>query len=204
MKLHAVLTGDIIDSTDLTAEALDLAMETLQAASQEISRWVLGMTCDFARRGGDGWQMALDRPRLAFRATLFCQAVLRRLGPEYATRIAVADGEGQLPPEGGPNAAHGPAFTQSGRALGKMNRFARLTHAAGGAEAAVYHLADAISEGWTQAQARALCEMLPPAGATQADAARALSITRTAVQQALAAAQYRSLNLALQAIETPA
>lgn len=202
MKFHAVLTGDIVSSTALPPAQLDQVMDCLEGATRDIGRWAPGLVAGFARRGGDGWQMALDRPRLAFRATLYAQAMLRRMGADLSTRIAVADGEGTLPPEG-PNAAHGPAFTASGRALTTMDRQARLTHAGGGAEAAAYHLADAISRGWTQAQARALCEMLPPLGRTQAEASETLNIGRSAVQQALAAADYKHLSLALQAIENP-
>lgn len=204
MKRFAVLTGDIVASTDLGPDQLTETMEALRAAAREIAGWADGMETGFAQRGGDGWQMALDRPVLAFRATLYLQAVLRRLAEGRTTRIAVAEGAGSLPDDRDPNKAHGPAFTASGRGLDQMGTHVLLLHAEGGATGAAYRLADALAAGWTQAQARALCQMLPPGTVTQAEAAAELGITRAAVQQALAAADYRALHDALQMMETGA
>lgn len=200
MTQFAVLTGDIVQSSNSTPAELAQMMAALERASAEISGWASTLATGFARRGGDGWQLALDRPRLAFRAALYCQAVIRRMGDGCATRIAVADGEGTLP-QNDPNQGYGAAFTRSGRALDAMDRYTHLVHAAGGAEAAAYRLAGSLTESWTAAQARAVAEMLPPNTATQAQAATKLGITRTAVQQALAAADYRALMVAVRHME---
>lgn len=201
----AVLTGDIVGSSELTARELEAAMAALGDAAGQIGTWEDGIVTAFARRGGDGWQLALDRPHLSLRAVLFLKAALRRADPGGTTRIAVAEGDGTLPPppRRDPNAAHGPAFTASGRALGAMPRHARLTHAAGGAMAAAFRLADHISDGWTQAQARALFEVLPPGSGKRAEAAARIGITREAVNQALWSAGYRALSDAMNHLEAP-
>ncbi len=109
-------------------------------------------------------------------------------------------------PEGTPkdiNAAHGPAFTASGRLLSDMPRRARLSHAEGGATHAAFLLADHIASGWTQAQARAMKAVLPPGTGPRSDIAHRLGITRQAVDQALRAAGYSALSAAMKALETP-
>ena len=196
----SILSGDIVDSSDLSAGDLDRTMSALEAAAADIASWT--DTAGFARRGGDGWQLALAPAPLALRAALYCQAVVRRLDDGRETRIAVAEGEGTLPPDGNPNAGSGPAFVESGRLLGTMDRHARFAHASGGATSAAFRLAGRIAEGWTQAQARALCEMLALGTGPRAEAAKRLGITREAVNQALWSASFRALEDALHHIES--
>ncbi len=198
---YAVLTGDIVASSALTASALNATLNTLRAAATEIGNWPPSPATAFARRGGDGWQVTLDRPALALRAALYLQARLLRADDTASTRIAIATGDGTIPPNGDLNAAHGPAFTASGRALDDIPTHATMIHAAGGALAAATYLADHIAAGWTQAQARALCEMLPPGAGPRAAAAERLGISRQAVDQALRAAGYPALDAALGALE---
>ncbi len=98
----AVLTGDIVDSSALAPDALDAIMRDIQEISLEGAGWQHAegdatYTGFFARRGGDGWQIAINRPLLALRLALYINARLRILNPDYATRIAAATGEGDLP-----------------------------------------------------------------------------------------------------------
>ncbi|MCR8547070.1 MarR family transcriptional regulator [Salipiger sp. P9] len=206
MQRIAVLTGDIVDSSELSASALDATMAALRVAVQDISTWPGPVAAGFARRGGDGWQMACDRPERAMRAALYLQASLRRLDRSRATRIALAVGAGSLSPTDldDPNSAHGPVFTTSGRLLESLSGHRLMAHASGGAEAAALRLADHISQGWTPAQARALCEMLPPGTGPRAEAAERLGITRQAVNQALWSAGFPALDEALSYLETVA
>ncbi len=200
---HAVLTGDIVNSSAIEAAELDVTMQALHHAAIEISGWNGHTVTGFARRGGDGWQIAMERPELAMRAALFLQAILRRLAPERATRIAIAFGDGALPTATwqDPNKGHGDAFTASGRLIDHVPRHALMAHAAGGLIAATLRLADHISQGWTQAQARALVEALPPDAQTRAKAAAKLGISRQAVNQALWSAGYPALTDALEFVE---
>ncbi|WP_058248453.1 hypothetical protein [Tropicibacter naphthalenivorans] len=197
------MTGDIVKSGALDASALDEVMHTLQTASDQIATWDPTFAT-FARRGGDGWQLAMGQPARVLRAALYLQASLRRMNKTYATRIAVAVGRGTFPdidaPD--PNAGHGRAFTMSGRLLEQLGGARLMAHARGGAQHAALTLADHIAQGWTQAQARAVVEMLPPDAGPRLEAAKRLNITRQAVDQALWAAGFPALETAITAWET--
>lgn len=205
MKNLAVLTGDVVGSTELSVDELVTALDALKTLTDKASLWPGVSLSKFARRGGDEWQIVIDRPAYALRFALCCQAELRRLARGRSSRIAVASGLGALP-DGNPdpNAGYGDAFVKSGRLLANMDRHTRLDFAGSGAERAVFLVTDAIIARWTAAQARAVAEMLPPDGPTQAQAAAKLGITRTAVQQALAASDYRALVAAIRHMESPA
>lgn len=203
MSRFAVLTGDIVDSSNLTASELDACMKNLHAAAIEISGWDKDITTGFARRGGDGWQIVMQRPRLAFRAALYLQATLRQRGKDHATRLAIAVQQGRLPIayRRNPNSGHGPAFTESGRLLDSITGQATMAHADGGARAAAIRLADHIAKGWTVAQARAMAHALPPDAPPRADIAVRLGVTRQAVNQALWGAGFPALSDALGYLE---
>src|SRR6056297_2155063 len=189
LMIFAVLTGDIVASTDLGKAALDETLVAIATAADEIGTWPQVSVTGFARRGGDAWQMAL-----------YVQACLRRLDKARASRIAIATGAGEMPGTD-PNAAHGAAFTASGRLLDTLPAALCLDHAAGGAEAAAARLADHIAQGWTVAQARALALQLPPGSGPRAEAAAALGISRQAVNQALWSAGFPAIIAALSALE---
>lgn len=214
----AVLTGDIVESSALSADALDVVMHDIQDVSRDASGWddvgADAIVTGFARRGGDGWQVAINRPALALRLSLVIKARLRLSDPDHSTRIAAATGDGALPDAmrkgvhdpGGPafadlNSAHGAAFTASGRLLEDLAGGTLMAHAAGDALHAAFRLADHISQGWTQSQARSLCLMLPPGAGPRRIAAQAIGISRQAVDQALGSAGYPAIMDALTAIE---
>ncbi len=191
---YSVLTGDLIESSKLDPAALGAAMNAMQDAAAQFGG-------AFARRGGDGWQCAAPGPREAARYALILRAALRSLGKDRATRIAIAVGAGALPADGDVNAAHGPAFTASGRLLEALPAHVGMAHAEGGALGAAMRLADHISAGWTPAQARSVHLVLWPKGRTRKDAAAALGITRQAVDQALWSAGFPAISDALDLIE---
>lgn len=200
-KYFAVLTGDLIDSTDLTATQLNDALQALEDTTRDIAKWDGGIVTGFARRGGDGWQCAIAAPRLSLRAALALRAALRELGKSRATRIAIAENSGTLPADRDPNSGHGPAFITSGRLLDTLPSQVGMAHAAEGALGAAVRLADHISSGWTPAQARAVRLMLWPRDRIRAEAAKQLGITRQAVNQALWGAGFPAINDALTMIE---
>jgi len=203
----AVLSGDIVDSSDFSSREIDRMIADLDKSAAEVSDWHPADTdrteTAFARRGGDGWQIAISRPGLALRAALYVQARLRVLNKDASTRIATATGEGKLPddPDADLNSAHGAAFTESGRLLETLSGRALLAHAAGGALGAAFRLADHVSQGWTQAQARAVCAMLPPGSGPRRAAAGRIGISRQAVDQALWGAGFPAIEDALNMIE---
>ena len=203
----AVLTGDIVESSEIESDALDMVMKQLDKTSWKMSGWLhvpeSRTETAFARRGGDGWQIAINRPQLAFRATLYVLARLKALTPDIQTRIAVATGDGTLPESADLdiNSAHGTAFTASGRLLDSLTGRTYLACADGGALDAVFRLADHISKSWTQSQAQAIALMLPPGAGPRRVAAEQLGISRQAVDQSLWSAGYPAINDALELIE---
>ncbi|MBY5988449.1 MarR family transcriptional regulator [Roseovarius atlanticus] len=202
--IWTVFTGDIVDSSALSADRLDDVMACLDRLSDDISAWGQGTTVAFGRRGGDGWQLAVNAAEYTLRSTLYLQSSLMALDPAVQTRIAVATGEGTLSdgPDANPNSAHGPAFSASGRLLETLSGNTLLAHAAGGPLDATFRLADHIAQGWTQAQARAVAAMLPPGTGPRRVAADRLGISRQAIDQALHAAGYPALHDALTLLET--
>jgi hypothetical protein len=202
MTALCVLTGDLVASSDLAPDAVDAVLGTIDGATATMAQWSASdLQTRFARRGGDSWQIALTRPELGLRAALFILALLRRDHDLTETRIAIATGSGVMPDTGDLNAAHGAAFTASGRLLTEISGHGRLAHAQGGALHATARLADHIASGWTQAQARAIAAALPPDAPPRADIAKSFGITRQAVNQALWSAGYPALDEALRAIE---
>lgn len=199
----AVLTGDIVRSSMLSQEQLSFVMNELNRATLKIATWSNGCEANFARRGGDAWQVTLNKKQYSFRAALFVQACIRRMD-DWATRIAIAEGAGAFPdpqrPD--PNSGFGEAFTESGRLLNSLPKHRLMNHSESGSKAAAVILADHISQGWTQAQARALFEVIPPKSGTRSEAAERLGISRQAVDQAVHAAGWPALEAALTAWET--
>jgi|OM-RGC.v1.015175051 hypothetical protein len=202
MVKYAVLTGDIIGSSTVTASDLDQTMRALKQQCADIATWSdAPRSSYFARRSGDSWQIALRSPRFALRAALTLQAKVMALsfGPE--TRIAIAVGTGNIPDTGDINAAHGDVFTASGRLLDMLDSNVRMGHARGGTAHAATLLADHIAQGWTRTQARVIAAALAPNAPTQSVMAADIGVSRQSVNQTLKAAGYTALTLALTAIE---
>ena len=202
----SILTGDLIRSTSLSGTMLDDAFEGLADAASEIAAWTADTPAGFhstrfTRSRGDGWQIILFSPRLVLRSALYLRASLRRLGHSVDTRIAIATGIADSGLGSDLNSAVGPAFVESGRKLDDMREPATMAHVDGGPMAAVVRLADYISQGWTEAQAKAMYHMLWPSGRTRNSAARAIGVSRQAVDQALASAGYHALKDAMNLIE---
>ena len=201
MSQITVLTGDLVASSRLSGSALDRALAVVKQASADLGPEI-GAT-RFARNRGDGWQIALANPRFQARLALLIRAHLRALGTEFSTRIAIAQGTGSFPDTTDLNAAHGPVFTASGQLLDTLEG-ARIAYAGGGALGAALRLFDHISQGWTQAQARAMLAMLRLDPPTQTAAAAEIGITRQSLAQALQGAGYEAILDALQMIEARA
>ncbi|MCT8160281.1 hypothetical protein [Pseudoruegeria sp. SHC-113] len=198
----AVLTGDLIRSTEHPPDVVDAAMGVLAGAAEAIGGWQ-GASTRFTRARGDGWQLVLMRPTLALRASLALRAALRAADLGLATRIAAGIGAGSLPASGDLGAASGPAFIASGRGLeafGRRQAFGLSGDVHPGAQAA-FLLADALARGWTAAQARVLKDALQPEAPTQDELAQALGQSRQNVQKTLSATHTDSLLAALEAVE---
>lgn len=205
MELAAILTGDLIASTD-HPERIDAAMACVAEAAGMMAGWS-DTAPRFTRFRGDGWQIRVP-PGLALRAALLVAARLRSAsgstGAGLATRIAI--GIGPLASTGTRDLsdAGGAAFTASGRALDRMARgqaWAIAGEAPPWAEALVA-LAEWHSARWSPEQAEAMAVMLAQPELTQLMAASRVGITRQAWQARLSGAGYAAWRPALRAFES--
>jgi hypothetical protein len=204
----AVLTGDIIRSSKLSAQTLDAAIAALEAGASAMARWEGAADTSFTRFRGDGWQCLAPSARFALRATLFMRASLSAALREVDTRISIGIGPARLSAEG-LAAASGPAFELSGRGLDKMARAQSLAIAwarpPGSARAisAIVALCDEISRLWTPRQAEFLLEALSPGDEPQEVLAERRGISQQAVAKHLRAGGGWALQEALRAVEEP-
>lgn len=198
--MYAILTGDLVRSTKLSPNELQLAMAALKKAADEAVPWH-SENLRFSRSRGDGWQVYLARSTYAVRTALFLRSALRGLGKKYSTRISIATGNETLDVKPDLNTASGSVFTASGHGLDEMNAHVWMIHSDSGATGAATRLFDHISQGWTAAQARAIHPMLAPTRITRREVAQKSGISRQAVDQALDSAGFAAINDALQMLE---
>lgn len=206
MTQVSILTGDIVASTQLGAQATARALGALETMAQQQAAWH-GVSLAFTRHRGDGWQVALARPALVLRSLVGFAAALRQEGKDMASYMAVATGPLDAPLPADLNNASGPAFTGSGRLLDTMKtagprRLMALTGS--GPRAAAIALADHLTQGWTPPQAQAVSFMLGPKGPpSYTDLAKTLGKSRQAVTKALDGAGFDALRTALEHYERP-
>lgn len=205
----AVLTGDIIGSTQMPPEDLERAFDALSASAEVQADWH-GESLHFTRQRGDGWQVRLARPELALRSALAFRAALRSEGKEFSTYIATAEGlAGASFPNNDLNAVSDRVFIESGRLLDEMKSYSyslnvKMSHTSTGAIGAAFIFADHISQSWTPSQAAAILPGLiisdPP---NNSEIARTLGKSRQAVTKAQNGAGLEAILLALHVIEAP-
>ncbi len=115
----AVLTGDLIASTQAGSEAVDGAMAVLEGIARHEAE-ISGLDIRFARFRGDGWQMYCPEAARVFRLTVLVLANLHSRPNLAQTRLAVATGAVSVIPESGLASASGEVFSMSGRCLDNM------------------------------------------------------------------------------------
>lgn len=195
----AILTGDLIGSTEAPPEAVERSMQIIADCAREI-----GQSTDFTRFQGDGWQLRLVRPGDCLWACLLILARLRAQPEAPGTRIAVGIGEEYPTDARNLSTAMGPAFTASGRALEQMkpDRLLALDGPKGSIDPfrkLAFTIAGDLAGRWSVSQAEAMALKLDPASpADRREAnervARSLGITRQAVDARLKAADYHLLD----------
>lgn len=175
MRQVAVLTGDIVKSTQMPLGMLDEVFERLSETAEIVTKWQ-GSPTYLTRNRGDGWQM-LAEPSCAFRAVLAACAAVRSVSKRADTRIALAIGGGHIPGSSLADAS-GPAFIASGRALEKLKSRRTLAFAeTEGVNALFLRLAEEIVARWTEAQAQVALRAFAPAHPTQDEIAKSLGVT---------------------------
>jgi hypothetical protein len=161
--LHAVLTGDIVGSSDLTTEERSRLPDVLRAAHRAVQeRLQANILYPIDLFGGDSWQMYLPRPEQAlavathFRADLFAETGI-------TTRIALAIDTIDFLNTEKLSESDGAAFRRSGRLLRELRHTETavvlpeadepLTPIAGDL---IARIVDHLAGSWTRAQAQAI------------------------------------------------
>lgn len=190
-EICAVLTGDLVKSTNVDRQTVEAAFDALKIASGHIRTWPGETdTPELERFRGDGWQMLVKRPDHALRAALLCSAVVSAAGKGSATRIAVGIGPLASLSQSGLGASDGAAFRASGRLLETMAKRRRLLADAGEAfpgEVARwietgFDLSGVLAGRWTVKQAQVMAHMLRLPGPTQAQVGADIGVTQQTVQ----------------------
>ncbi|WP_368183802.1 MarR family transcriptional regulator [Aestuariibius sp. HNIBRBA575] len=194
----AVITGDLVGSTQLSTSQYDAALLALKtAAHQQVG--------SFYSLRGDGWQFAGPKPDHALRIALTFRAFLKSQSDALDSRFAIAIGDETMMPGQDIQTSNTATFVASGRLLDSMNSQILMAHSSGEYAHAATVLADHISQQWTQKQARTILPFLTATSKpTQKQVAADFGVSRQAVGQALDAAGFAAIQSALNAIETQA
>jgi hypothetical protein len=186
-KKAAVLTGDIIRSSDLTPEKREQLQLVLTGVFSEAARLTPSFRAEQFR--GDSFQAVLDtQPEAGLRVLLLIIARLHL--HQFGVRIAL--GLGTVSYESDSIlTSDGSAFQASGPALDELKKRNQLLAIAGPSDSfnqewRVHALTlDYLLSRWTVPQAEAVLGQLQ--GLTQEETARRLEIKQPAVQQRLQA-----------------
>ncbi len=207
---HAVLTGDLINSSKLTSaelakvrEALSRAVDDFQFAWPDV---VIG-ELDFFR--GDSWQLLMGAPANALRLALLIRTSLRAQ-VEADTRISIGIGRVDNIEHGKISLSTGEAFTLSGRALDDMGNYFQLTAAVSDGAGPIvdwvpltFQLCGAIMRTWTRRQSEIVGTALMMKNPEHEEIANALTppVAKQTVTKSLLASNWRALVSALKAFE---
>ena len=197
MTQHAaVLTGDLIASTQASVAEVDASMALIADLAARI-----GKNTRFTRYRGNGWQIYLDDPGIGLWALLWIAANLRAKGA-LASRAALGLGEAYGGSADSLDTAGGSAFVASGRALDDIGTQTRFALAGTGIDRLHQRLLALLEEritSWSHEQAEVVALALAPEDQpTQAAMAARLNISRQAVAARLQSAGFGNINAAQQ------
>jgi len=216
---YAVLSGDLVKSSKMTAAQSKGAMEHLRKAANRFRaihpELIVGRLDSFRH---DSWQLLLAKPELAIRSAIYLRAALKLQSDakvKYDTRISIGVGPVESISKRRISDSRGKAFTWSGKGLDAMDTeglvFALPQQATPrdlwAAKIAV-PLFDCIVGDWTATESRAVYGALM--GWTQEETAkqwpgddtRSEPPTRQAVAKALSRAHWTTVESVLKTVET--
>lgn len=207
--IYAVLSGDIVGSTSLGADRLELAQSAFFAATRKLQAWspdaIVGEP-EFFR--GDSWQMLLGDPRAFLRASLFLRAALRSANRDFDTRIGIGFGTVDRIDRQRISTSIGNAFTASGSQLDAMADAVGVSvavpHGAQGQLGwmmPVTALCNAMMNSWSERQADIAAHMLAPGTPLQSQVAADLAVSKQMVSKTLASIDFSAIASALQWVE---
>ena len=198
----AVLTGDIVNSTQL---APDVEQNLLASLEQLLSPYLI----EFYR--GDSFQVYVKDPAHALRVALSCRVLAIGLtggedGPVVSDiRISIGIGPVILPVRT-PGTAKGKAFLLSGRLFDQFKETERRLSIASGMDIAdiafevMADYLDAIYKGMTTKQAVAIGRLL--GGMAQQEVALELNKSKSTVSQLVNAGRWPEIEKIIQQFET--
>lgn len=195
----AVLTGDIVRSQRLSADALDAVFQAMSGAADRLETGT-GQAGHFTRARGDGWQM-VTLPRYALRAACLMRAAVRSEGKGLETRLALSIGAVDLR---GKNlsVADGPGLVASGQTLDEMGKRQRIAFRDVPAlcQAALILTGPAAAR-WTARQAQVVVHALSLPHQETSRIAQSLSLSQQGLQKFWSAAHVDALREACLAYE---
>ncbi len=203
MTQAAVLTGDLIGSTEAGPEAVDRAMRVLSKAAMHSA---LQESHRFTRSRGDGWQAIVIPANRYLRISAYFLAKLRQADLKLQTRIGIGVGSvTSLPARNLSNAA-GTAFLYAGYALDEISGSDRLEIQWPDNSNLAWHQASMetltyFSGRWSVEQAEAIAARLLMQLAPLNTIAEHLNITRQALSSRLAVAGEKPIMAAIRATE---
>jgi hypothetical protein len=197
----AVITGDLVGSTDFETDKVEAAMRALAGSADRIAAWSQQSDSRFTRFRGDGWQLYLEWPHLCLRAALVLTASARAVGHGPLSRVSIAIGPADNLGTRDLSDASGPAFQRSGRGLDAMPKSARIVLSGESLKERDQIIARLMFERtsrWTQPQAEAMALYLHPDNPTLQDIGAALGISAQAANYRLGGGGAGNLRATLQ------
>jgi hypothetical protein len=201
MPIHAVLTGDIVNSTQLE-KSVEKAL--LKAMHQVMEPYKF----EFYR--GDSFQVYMKEPHKALQVALLCRSIAISLGQNEtvsSSDIRISIGIGRIEaPVRTLGAAKGEAFILSGRSFDEMQKTAtRLTISAENKtiNTGMQVIADYINsifKGMTAKQAEVIVELLK--GQNQQKVTAILNKSKSTISQLVSAGRWTEIEKLLQQYET--
>jgi len=208
--IYAVLTGDLVKSSSLSAGELEAVRDCVLDSIGEIKAWKRGLVKgkpEFFR--GDAWQLVIGLPESALRAAIFLRASVLAQG-WVDSRISIGLGMVEDVSTKRVSLSTGQAFTLSGHGLDAMTMYARMTiqlsESTGNLAnwAPVYgHLCDALIRSWTQRQAEIVRLAIANQDSTHEEIAAMLNppISKQAATKSLSGANWYAIEEALHCFE---
>ena len=207
--IRAVLTGDIVKSSDLPPEARRRLPEMIRQVGNDLRKsWPQAVPAAPSVFRGDSWQLLISEPVRAIRAALFFRAgvIASARAEALDTRISLVIGPVDFVPAKATE-GDGPAYRASGRGLDEMKASNRLNllDLTGTLPAlpVVAPLFDAIMQDWTARQAQAVQGRLRGWNqSTIIERFQPQPITQQSVAAHLGAAHWEAIESALNALES--
>lgn len=170
LELRAVITGDVVASTDLDEQGRIQLPSAIKRAYEEI-RYQRERTLpyDVAVFSGDSWQIYAEDPSVGLLAAIYLRARLRE-ELEVEVRSVLAIDTVDFVTQEAISESDGPAFRRSGRALSELSKDDHFQlvlpptvepdPALALASDGISDLVDLVARGWTPSQAQSVAQML--------------------------------------------